>query len=289
MSSSKLVLVMTVFLCAITYAGESLDVSLNTAAWRGSCDSIGFKIVANSNVCLTIYNDADGSKQPLKSGWPEGYTVEAAIDYQRGADFIPNIPIDQLNPVPYKSMVNYNYELGMLSDPRSYIDTKQLNSKSFSLRVPRDLVGHTLTFRARYNDHGYSLLSSLTQPLQVIAPCDEYDQARIIASWIYVATQSLNYERAFQLADSMLENGLTDLEGWYWARVAAQGAGRAQKYMNYLERMWEDFGRMDTSYDSGDPPPRYNNNPRDPDMQGYYEQTMDNLREIIAEREQQDD
>ncbi len=267
-----------------------LDTALRTATWGGSCEPGWQNIIAGCNLVLTLYNDTDKSEQPLEPGWPEGYTVEAALDFRNGEVYIPTPGlIDRLEPTHYISMVNRTYESGMLHSPEQGIDHEAVNAKSFAMHIPPELIGHTLTFRGQYNHRGHDIVSATTRSIEVIAPCDEFDQAKIVSSWIYVASQSLDYDRAIQLADSMLESGLTDLEGWHFAKVAAQGSGRIDKYMNYLERMWEDFGRVDTNFGTGEPPPRFNHDARDPSLQRYYESTMENLRQQLAEQEQQED
>ncbi|MBU1638705.1 hypothetical protein KKC97_13665, partial [bacterium] len=232
--------------------GAGLDIRIRTAAWGGSCDPGPNRIIAGSNIYLICYNDTDDSKRPLEAGWPEGYTLEAALDYKKGETFFTTVGLlERLNPTPYKTTLNFGYEALLQEDPGSNINTRQKNSKAFALHIPDGLVGHTLTFRALYNHRGQNLVTGPSRAIKVIEPCDEYDQARIVASWIYGATHSLDYDRAIHLADSMIENGLTDLEGWYHAKVAAQGSGRIDKLMDYYSCMWEDYGVLDTGFGEG--------------------------------------
>lgn len=264
-----------------------LGISTHTLAWGGSCDPGIAKVIAGSRFFIRVDNTADQPAQALIPGWPDGYILEAALDLPDQQPFTPTPGlIDRLQPARYLSIVNQMYEKDVLERRTSSVDLLGLNSKDFVLRIPSDLSGHTLTFRARFERNGLKLTSNLVGSISIIAPCDQNDTARIIATQIYEAWDMLDYRRAVAIADSMLETGLSDAAGWDWAESAARGCGEIDKAIAYLDRLFEDFGVVEV-YDPSNPPRLNRHGPRNSEMQSAYEYMRNSLLRNKNEIDQQ--
>jgi hypothetical protein len=226
------------------------------------------------------------SREPLKEGWPEGYVLEAALDLPAGQLFMGTSGLmEQLLPTPFWNSSNRAAQNALLTGEGT-VHLGDLNLKEFKLTIPEDLAGHSLTFRARYQGEGLSLVSKPLGPVTIISPCDQSDTARVVASQIYAAVKMLRYSQAVALADSMLAHGLTDAQGWTWAETAARGAARFDKAIMYLDRLYEDFGVISAVFP--EEPVRLNRGgPRDPAEQAAYEQKRNNLLQAKTEQEQQ--
>jgi hypothetical protein len=264
-----------------------LEIIDHTLAWGGSCEPGFHKLIAGSRLFAHVYNTADQSEQMLIPGWPEGYLLEAALDLPNGKTFIatPGL-IERLEPTRYLSTANRASEKDLLEHRTPYVDYRHLNTKEFVLHIPQDAVAHTLTFRARYQLADINLESAPIGPILILAPCDRSDTARIVATRIYEARQMFDYRRAINIADSMLAVGLSDASGWELAIGAAVGCYEYEKAVAYLDRMYEDFGVLETPYPTH--PPRLNpQGPRDPEIQAAYQEQRAMLLQEKTNNEKQ--
>jgi hypothetical protein len=302
-------IVLTVFPDTV-HAIDHFDLSTWSLDLGGSCDKqvnpgndpnkmeeilageqFTLKSLAGSVVILIIYNDADQSMEPLESSWPKGLVLEVALDYD-GRQFVPDPGLlEQLGITRFVSQTNKFYDRMIEnrdSDPNGTI--RYRNSKELRFRLPENLIGHTISFRARYQGDGLDLVTTVKIPIRIIPPCDQFDQARIVSSEIYAASEASEYSRAIALADSMLEIGLTYARGWECAIGAAMATHRYNKAATYQKRMWEDFGvtraevgRSERAIDG----PQYDyGGYRDPALTQEYEYRMEHLRQLQAEEEQ---
>jgi len=280
---------MTFFIPRLVSAESAeLWIAGHALVWGGACDPGGRKILAGSRYFLTVWNRSDRSAQVLTREWPAGYFLEAALDLPQGNPFIPNKSlIEQLNPERFLSQVNRSAEKRFLLDPSTFAEHEWLNAKCFVLTVPPALAGHTLSFRVRFEDDGQNSISTATAPIYIIAPCDRNDTARIVASRIYEANTTGNYRRGVEIADSMLKCGLTDASGWDYAEAMARGLEMYDKALSYLQRIYEDFGVLGVGLNTANPP-KYNANiVRDPQMQQLYAEKRNQLMQLKAAQEQE--
>jgi hypothetical protein len=246
-----------------------------------SCERYNSGILAGSSYLVGVMYTPREVYEARNSNWPEGYFLDAALDLDSGELFVPTSGlIEELTPTPYWAYVPISWDC-----PRTL---GELDGINFALHIPEDLAGHTLDFRLRYQ-----MSDSLreVQPYHwgmcIIAPRDEYDSARIIASQILEAFDMKSYFRAIELADSMLTHGLTDAFGWGWAIMAAERAHLYDRAVIYLERMWDDFGMLGVNVQALDPRRPYRHATRDQHRQQLFEQRRNELLRLKAEWQQQ--
>ncbi len=188
-----------------------LLLSTHAPVHGGSCDPGTRKILVGTSLELSLANTADLSLDSLKPGWPAGYALEAALDMPIG-EFQP-VPglIERLRPQPFWSLGNLHNQWALAQDPQQ-VRRRDLNSKCFVVHIPADLAGHTLTFRGRFQRGDTLLVSKPQKSYAIIAPCDQSDSARILASWVSEAMHASRLERALALTDSLLERILKTSE-----------------------------------------------------------------------------
>jgi hypothetical protein len=247
----------------------------------GTCEQHDSKMLAGSSYLVGVIYTPREVYEANHSGWPEGYLLDAALDLDSGELFVPTTGlIEKLTPTPYWAYVPISWDC-----PRTL---GELDGINFALHIPEDLAGHTLDFHLRYQ------MSDTLHEVQsyhwgtcIIAPRDEYDSARIIASQILEVLDMQSYFRAIELADSMLANGLTDAYGWGWAEKAAEKVHLYDRAIIYLDRMWEDYGELGVNIQAMDPrrPRRYPI--RSQEMQERYEQRRNELLKLKAQWQQQ--
>jgi hypothetical protein len=262
-------------------------------AYGGSCQSGYPNVLAGSMFDLSLINTADEPLELLQRGWPEGYSLEAALDLPQDQPFnaTPDL-IEKLSPTPFLTFDNLFNERKLLLGDSSHVRKRGLNKKHFAIHVPADLVGHTVTIRALFHHGGLSLQSTPERgnlPISIIAPCDRADTARIVGSWVFVAWASNDSNRVITLADSMLACNLSDAIAWNYAHTTALRLAQFNKALAYLDRMYQDFGVTDVNEKVGSAGvPRVNHDgPRDPLQQQLYERQRNELLQVIAREEQQ--
>ena len=278
---------------AASAQGQKLVPNLFVPAWGGSCQAGFPNVLAGSMFTLHLRNTADRSLRRLAPGWPEGYTLEAALDLPGGQPFVstPGL-IERFRPTPFLTLDDLNEERKLLSGDSAHVNWDHLNAKRFALQFPSDLAGHTVKFRASYRRGDVNIQTrpdALDQPISIIAPCDRADTARIVASWLFVAWASNDTDRVIALADSMLAHDLSDAIAWNYAYTTALRMRYHYKALSYLERMFQDFGVTDVNEKVGsDSVPRLNRDgPRDAVQQQHYERYRNGLLRQIAREEQQ--
>jgi hypothetical protein len=84
-------------------------------AYGGSCQSGYPNVLAGSMFTLHLRNTADRPLKRLSPGWPEGYTLEAALDLPSGQSFAPTPGlIDRLTLTPFYTFDNLYQERKLL-------------------------------------------------------------------------------------------------------------------------------------------------------------------------------
>lgn len=239
------VLIVVSCLIAISAYGQTTGFYVHgycvPGAEGGSCGQAG--VLAGSCICITVINEVDEPLLPLNRGWPEGYTLEASIDPSDEGIFIPTPGlIQQMEPTRFIDALNRTYELSLIKQDGSNIDARDLNRKNFMLHIPYDLAGHKLSLRCLCNKGGINAISSPSWIYTFVAPCSRADTARILGSEIYYAWVSFEIFRGVAIADSMLQNNLSDDYAWHWAQLCATSAGRPDRELAYLDKTWQDFG-----------------------------------------------
>jgi hypothetical protein len=270
--------------------GHKLVLESVVPAYGGSCKP---GVLAGSMFTLHLRNTADRLLRKLSPGWPEGYTLEAALDLQSGQPFAPTPGlIERFQPTPFFTLNNLHQESKLLSGDSAHVQKSDLNKKNFAIRIPSDLAGHTVTIHAFYH-HGDVNLETKPypqeQPISIIAPCDRADTARIVASWVFAAWASNDTDRVIALADSMLACDLSDAIAWNYAYTTALRLELYEKALAYFERMYQDFGvtNVDDKLGSASVPKLNRDGPRDPVQQQRYERYRNGLLRQIAREEQQ--
>ncbi|MFZ5432427.1 MAG: hypothetical protein ACOZB3_01515 [Calditrichota bacterium] len=239
--------------------------------YGGSCDVGGKKVLAGSRYIIKVDNEVDRPERPLTPGWPEGYRLEAALDRQHGQSFSPTPGLmERLDPQRLLSQVNQMYDNWLRNHEDVHIDESALNMKEFVLTIPANLAGHSLSFRAIYEGNGEVLESLPTKPVQIIAPCDSSDIARIIASRIFEAWRYSNCHMGVAIADSMLACGLSDPAGWDWAQSCARSCGEWDKAIVYLDKLYADYGTPSAGLDPTKPPRLHRSGPISTEAQELY-------------------
>jgi hypothetical protein len=259
----------------------------------GSCDSsyswTRTVLLAGSSFTVSVSNQHDRPREPLKPGWPQGYSLEAALDLPLPlgypstpmTNFVPQPGLmERLRPVPYHSFWN-QLDNNALSQNDS-VNLMLLNDKHFALHIPPDLAGHALIYRACYSRDGNKFCSS-PYTIYVIAPCDQADSARILASKMYEASARLDYAQVVSLADSMLTLGWTNRSALGLAQSAAMRLGQFDKAVAYLDRMYADFGLTWYKFSWGPKPKE----PRSFEARQRYEDDRARLLEEKAQSEAQ--
>jgi hypothetical protein len=254
--------------------------------YGGSCDPGAFKVLAGSSATLELGNSADRPRERLKPGWPEGYVLEAALDLVKGQPFVvtPGL-MERLRAIPYFTAIQRTNEEALRDG--GPVNVWDLNKKHFALHIPSDLAGHTLTIRALYRRGSVDLHSKPTKPIFIVAPCDQSDSARTLASKIYEAWEGEDHAGAIMLADSMLSLGWSDAAGWYDALSSATLLDQYDKAINYLDRLFQDYGVAHVWGGTSNPLQVNRQAPRDPDEQRLYERKRNDLLRAKAEQEQQ--
>lgn len=266
-----------------TFAG--MRCSGGPVAWGGSCESDYPNAIAGSLVYITIDNSADQPATLRERGWPDGYYLEAEIDPPPNTPFRPTPGlIERFNPTPHLRDLTLIQQQRLLSNDSTGVDLVDLNLKFFSLLIPSDLIGHTVTFRARCTKSKVETVSASDWQIRVIAACDRMDSSRIVASYIYLAWQIQDYNRAVELADSMMYNDLSDVSAWKWAMSAADHLQRPDRHIFYLDHCYNDFGV--TWVPGGATLPLDRGGTRDPMKQESYERKRNELLRWKAEIEQ---
>ena len=238
----RLALILLVIVSDALGRDPRMRIGVSPLEWGSTCDEGVNKVIAGSCLFVTLDNDADQPVQALKPSWPEGYSLEAALDPAEGQAFEPSDElVARFQPTRYLSVANRYYERRVLDPTQGRPDRELLNSKHFLLIVPADLVGHSFALCARYDRDGLSLVSEPTRPpILVVAACNREDSARIAAGAVYAAYWSGDNERAVQIADSMLTVGLSDAAAWKYAGSAARAIEQYDKAIVYLDRSWGD-------------------------------------------------
>jgi hypothetical protein len=252
----------------------------------GSCEPGQDKILAGSLITVLFENRMDELAEPRKPGWPEGYSLEATLDLEYDKEFIPTPGlIERMNPQLYINGVNQANEL-MLDHLSDKVNLSSFNRKYFMVQIPRDLAGHSLSIRARYRV-GADITSRPTSPVEIIAPCNKIDEARIIGSRMYIMRQTEGCESTLALADSMLGAGLADAMALQIARQCASGAKKYEKSLEYLDRMYEDFGVVDVMLFTSEPPVYCRGEQPESWAQQAYENRRTELMILISNQKQQ--
>ena len=272
---------------------HALVLSQFVPAFGGSCQAGSPNVLAGSIFTLHLRNTADTPLRRLSPGWPEGYTLEAALDLPSGQSFSPTPGlIDRLTPTSFFTFDNLYQERKLLLGDSVHVYKSNLNVKNFAVHIPSDLAGHTVTIRALYHHGDINLQTKpdWDEPVSIIAPCDRADTARIVASRLFVAWASNDSDRVITLADSMLACDLSDAIAWNYARTTALRLGQYEKALAYLDRMYQDFGVTSLNEEAGTSlVPRLNRNgPRDPLQRQLYEGQRSMLLQVIAREEQQE-
>lgn len=286
--SQRAILLILILLTASAMAlakNPRFGVSGHSVGWGGSCDPEHNKILAGSLVFVNVCNRADQPKEARSPGWPEGYVLEAALDLPSKTQFAatPGL-IERLRPTPYLGSATRGELRRLRTGDLVNVDVGWLNVKSFTLRIPSDLVAHGVTLRARCDKGGTTRYSDILDPFQVIATCDRSDTARIVAGEVFLAYQTEDDARVLEIADSMLACGLTDAAAWKWAMGVAHGLNQLDKEMAYLDRMYEDFG---VTWFAGFADLQLNRNGvRNPREQELYRQVRTHIQQMINQQQQ---
>lgn len=220
-------------------------ISANPLGAGTSCEREPSKVIGGSLLFVEVINRADEPKEARRPGWPEGYALEAALDLPEGAPFVPSSSLlIRLSPSPYLQALTLAEQRRLQSGDVTNIDVGWLNVKSFVLRIPPALAGHTFTLRARCEKSGSPrYTTNVSGPFHIVLPCDRDDTARIVACEAHLAQEAGNSSRVLAIADSMLAVGLSDAAVWKCAIPIAGILGYYEKQLAYLDRMYEDFGR----------------------------------------------
>jgi hypothetical protein len=99
-----------------------------------------------------------------------------------------------------------------------------------------------LLLRAVYENSSGTRYSNVAGPLNIVAPCNDDDHARIVSSELWAAYSALDYDRAIQIADSLDALSLPNANGWYYAMLSARNSKRFEKQLLYFDKLFADFG-----------------------------------------------
>lgn len=280
------------------YAIDPLRITQRALVYGSACDThiesdddqfARPGLLAGSSMLLIIRNDYDQSLEPLDTEWPDGYSLDFAIDCTDRESFNPDRNVfDQLRVSYVISLLNLTLDQ-MQKQGAGHVDLTQRNSKQFVVYIPTEFAGHSLSYRVRYDGNGVVKESAVSPPLEISSPCNEYDQARIISSEVFVSFKISNYEHAIDLADSMINSRLSDPGGFYYAYKSALFAYRYDKAMVYFDKLWTDYGILSLTSGSSSPVAYNPNGERSDEEAQIFRATIDNLRALQAEQEQQDE
>ena len=144
----------------------------------------------------------------------------------------------------------------------------------FLITLPEDLAGRMLCVHASLDDTQYGRLEGSTCQ-KIVSPCSPTDRGQMLGSYVYLAEESGNCQRAITLADSLIQTG------WRWdlgiqsAMSAAQDLHLYDKALKYLDILYLTYGRV--------PPVELEQGNAETVAQNY--QRLRN--EIVAKRDQQ--
>jgi hypothetical protein len=284
-------LILGLLICAGVPVSQAADrprlyLSVFVPIAGGSCVAGDRGLLAGSSLAVTVRNPADTIETEPGSGWPPCYELDAALDLGVGQSFIATPHLGaELSVVPYVSAENLAAEWARQNGDPHY-KVIQLNSKHFILGIPRGLANHTLTFRASYHHGELKLVSQSVGPFQITAPCDSSDEACILACGVWEAWEQDDNSRVLTLADSLVAIGWSSATGFAFAMSSASRLDRYDKQLEYLDRLFQDYGVTRTLFGGHDLPLNRRGD-RDPAEQQVYEFGRRVLLEAIARQDSQ--
>jgi hypothetical protein len=179
----------------------------------------------------------------LDEGWPQGLTLEAG----RMADtvFVPDPEMRRLLNFTRHIDRDTQIQEGKARENGKMPENQSLLGVTFyfSMTIPETYIGERIYFRAGYDSEETGHLGVWTST-NVIAPCDEKARQLAQGSYVTIADGSGNFERAVQIADSLVALGWRDPSGLGWAAESAKQLNRPEAELRFMDLNYEANGRF---------------------------------------------
>lgn len=248
--------------------GDCIDMSLP-----------GIELLAGESASISInFGVAQLPLQPNDffasrgEGWPEGASFEIGIVSKFGDIPIPDPHlINELEFDPYVYSSQYDADKLLREGKFDSSMQGEFEYYSFAFSIPEAYAGHTFAIRATLDTKIHGELVSRWKYVNVVAPCSDADNRRIMASKVKISAIADNFEQAAELTDQMLAEQLDSEAGLFWGEYAYREAGRFEDALNMLDRMYNEFGQV-AAERNGVPNPVYYQNSREQLLQKIREQ-----------------
>ncbi|MCL4304693.1 hypothetical protein KJZ99_02160 [bacterium] len=256
----RILMLCLMFSISVSFADTRVDIQVGGVSSSSCPESRASGILAGSiaTIAVTVI-PANASNEEVqgdeKNNSPDWINLEFSYSSEQGTEFTPSSELyNTLNPQYFvkKSSASYAFEKWIYF---------------YDIRIPESFAEREFCVRAVINQPPFSKLierrsmpSEPTRCVSVSGICSDEDRNNMLYSYVWAAKNAGDYERAVELADSLVESGWRSDIGLSVAITAASALGNYETCLRFMDIMYQTYGYIDIS--EGPPVPlsldRYN-------------------------------
>ncbi len=231
-----------------TYKLDVLSIGYDSG-WE--CNPPGCIVGGREGIRVRVFGLSTPYYTSLNKEWPPEITIEAG--HTNDKQFVPDNVLLEL--LELSRMIEFkDKEWDSIAQANNEISERQRIDGvcyKFVMSIPEQYAGQLISLRVTYDSPATGQLIFI-YPMQFIAPCDEKTKQITQASFVKEAYFKGDYDKAVEIADSLVALGWQNPEGLGWAIISAKRANRYEDALHLMDLDFEANGRITVfSYDSG--------------------------------------